>query len=342
MRFLPFLILFTSHLHAQSAFLKNADIVWAAEIEQDWVVDIPSLEMEWDSGVTTLKLLRTEENEPYWSSPYLADLVFQAAKDGHFPVFKDAQCRQQVEASSTFSSKDTIVTFDPSTYEEIVKVVDAEFYPSQYIKAWRLRQVLAYHQKTAQWSTTVEAIAPLIIVKNSDGDSIGLRPLFWFRPDDKKQKISSNHIVWAKKMVNRQQRSRVPTDGLHMVKIMDGFQNPMTHQFQVLAANPKIPFYRSGNDQLLTPEERISMISKTDTVVTFDPETYEEKVQVVHNDLDAAQIRQLRLVQTWYWDERKHRLSICLNAVAPLLDVLDNDGNYRFTRPLYYRRSGRK
>jgi len=47
------------------SFLKDPDIVWAAEIEQDWVVDIPSLEAECDEGITTIKLLRITKNEQY-------------------------------------------------------------------------------------------------------------------------------------------------------------------------------------------------------------------------------------------------------------------------------------
>lgn len=338
---LSLLLLFlpTTFIVAQSAFLKNPDIVWAAEIEQDWVVDIPSLEVEWEYGITTLKLMRTEKNYPYWNSTYLADLIFEAALRGEFPVFKDPQCRIPVDIMKVYPSKDTVITYDPETYEEKRQVYIVEPFPFRDFKAWRLRQVLAYHAKSASWSTTVEAIAPLVAVRNEAwGDSIGLRPLFWFRPDNKRQKITSNDIVWAKNTVNKQISTHISVDQLKMVKVMDGFQNPMTHQLEVLGKNMKIPFYSSGNEKPLTPEDRAHMLATTDTVVTFDPETYEEKITVVHNDLNANNIRNLRLVQIWYWDEKKHRLSICLDAVAPLINVMDSEGNFRFQRPLYYRR----
>ena len=340
MRFIPILFLFAGTLvHAQSDFLKNADIVWAAEIEQDYIVDVTSLEAEWDSGVTTLKLLRTTKNEAYWSSAYLADLVFQAAIGGQLPVFKDPMCQQQLALENIYPGKDTILTFDPETYEEKKAVVWVEPMPLYDFKAWRLRQVLAYHRKEARWSTTVEAIAPLFTLKNIQGDSIGLRPLFWFRPDNERQNLHSKNIVWAKKVVNRRPQTQLILDGLKMVKVSDGFQRPMEHQVQVLGNNFKIPFYGSGNEQLLTPQQRREMCARTDTVVTFDPETYEETVSVVHNDLNDGQLRKLRLVQTWYWDERKHRLSICLDAAGALKDVHGGDGNYRYTMPLFYRRA---
>lgn len=55
--------------------------------------------------------------------------------------------------------------------------------------------------------------------------------------------------------------------------------------------------------------------------------------------INLDHIRGLRFGQTWYWDERRHRLSICLDAVAPLLDVYDSMGNFRYLRPLFYRKA---
>jgi hypothetical protein len=343
MRSLLFFLLIPPLLSAQSDFLKNPDIVWAAEIEQDWVVDIPSLETEWEEGITTLKLLRSEQNANYWNDPYLAEFVYHAALDGKLPVFKDPACSIPIDFLEMISSlKDTFVTFDPETYEE--KIVVASLcdppIPHEYFKAWRLRQILAYH-KDATWSTTVEAIGPLILVENKEGDSIGIRPLFWFRPDNKRQKLTSNNIVWAKQCINKQPKTQIPANPTHPVKITPGFQNPIPHLLGVLENDMKKPFYDTWSDRPLSPAERKSMLAKTDTVVTFDPETYEEKVQVVRNEINPDNIRHLRLVQTWYWDERRHRLSICLDAVAPVIDVLDTQGNFRFARPLFYWRKQR-
>ncbi len=55
MRLFIFLVIFPAFLTAQSAFLKDPDIVWAVEIEQDWVIDVLSLEAEGDSGITTMQ-----------------------------------------------------------------------------------------------------------------------------------------------------------------------------------------------------------------------------------------------------------------------------------------------
>jgi hypothetical protein len=339
---LPILLtFFPILLSAQSAFLKDPDIVWAAEIEQDWVLDIPSLETEWEEGITTLKLLRTEQNESYWSSPYLADLVFQAALAGELPVFKDAHCKVPMDANDAYPRMDTIVTFDPETYEEKISVVYFEPEPHYDIKFWRLRQVLAYHKKSARWSTTVQSIAPMIQIKNPEGDSIGMRPLFWFRPDGKRQKLSSKSIVWAKETRNKQTKTQVPTDAKTLVKVSDGFQFPVQHQLKAFETDFKTPFYGTVDEKPLSQKERTSMVAKSDTVITFDPESYEEKAVVVNKEINPYDIRQLRLVQIWYWDERRARLSICLDAVGLLKDEFDDMGNFKFSRLLFYRKRDR-
>lgn len=338
MRLVLLFSLLPALLAAQSSFLKDPDIVWGVELEQDWAVDIPSLDMEWDSGIATIKLLRTEQNKSYWSSPFLAALVQHAVKVGKMPIFKDSSCRIPADWQQVLISTDTVLTFDPETYEEKTLVVKNEIEPGDF-KAWRLLQILAYHKKSATWSTTVEAIAPLIVFTDKEGDSVGLRPLFWFRPENKRPKPGSNDIVWAKTTNNRQMKTRVPVEPVHPVKISDGYQNPVLHLLKVMETNSKSVFYDTWRERPLTPEERNSILYKTDTIVTFDPETYEEKIAVVRNDLNVSNIRHLRLLQTWYWDERRHRLSICLDGVSPLMDVFDSQGNFRYTMPLFLRKA---
>lgn len=304
-------------------------------------MDIPSLEVEQDEGITTLKLLRTKQNELYCSSFYLADLVFQAALQGNLPIFKDPDCQIPADPFGVYPDKDTIVSFDPETYEERTQVVYVEPVPAWDFKRWRLRQVLAYHQKTATWSTTVEAIAPLIVVKNAAGDSIGLRPLFWFRPNDKRQKLTSDYIVWAKETVNRQAKTEVPLTVFKSMKTVDGIPELLLHQQGVVEKRMDVPLYNAVGDELLSAERRRSLIARIDTIIYPDPqESYEEVHCVVYHDM-LRLTHHLLLVQTWYWDTRRRRLSICLDAVAPLVDVQDNEGNFRFRRPLFYWRTRR-
>jgi hypothetical protein len=336
------LLFFAPSLFAQSPALKDPDIVWAAEIEQDWVIDIPSLEDEWNQGVITLKQRRSRENELYWSSPYLAELVLEAVQNGKLAVFKDPGCSIIAGDSLDYKGETWNVTFDPVTYEEQVVIVRDEIQPLRDIKAWRLRQILAYHKKSATWSTTITAMAPLVINYGIEGDSLDTRPLFWFKPENKSYKLGNDRISWAKKTFSgRQAGTEIPANPLKQIKVVPGFENPMAHQLNKLETDRKSTFYDSQGNEVLSPEARREMLSKTDTITTFDPETFEEIVHVVPSGIKVGDVNQLRLVQTWYWDARNSRLSIHLDAVAPIEDVYDVRGNFRYPKPLFYRLANR-
>lgn len=337
MRSLLLLLLLPNFLTAQSAFLQDKNIVWAAEIEQDWIIDGSSLSDEYTLGLKTLKLLRTEQNEDYWENSSLAELVYHAASTGALPIYDDMEFLQPADPVRVLSKSDTVVTFNPETYEETVRIVRTDFDGFKQFKAWRLRQVLYYNKKTPGWNTVVIAIAPLLQVCCNDKDSVAYKPAFWFKPNNERPNLGKKEIVWAKMTRNKQPGTLISINQPHMLKVLDGFQNPAEHNFGLFKSDPKGQFYASWEDKKPMPiEDRLSLVSKIDTVVTFDPETYEEKVIIVRNDVNPADVNFIRLYQTWYWDERKNRLSICSDQVGPMVDVLDYDGNFKFSRTLYY------
>lgn len=332
-RLFALLALIPSFLTAQSTFLKDPDIVWAAEIEQDWVVD-PPLENESEQGISTLKLLCRERNKLYSTPPALSPLVAYAASGGAFEIFEDAACTIPTHWQNIFVTTDNH-TFDPETNEEIVRIACTDF-EAQAFKAWRLRQVLTYYPNKAIWKSRVESIAPLIEIKNEDGDSIDTRPLFWFRPDNLQQKLTSNRIVWAKKTVNKQAKTHVSLTSFTPVKTTGGVTELLVEFQNVLEKKMKIRLYDVAEDRVLTPDERRSLLHRSDTFpYCFSEGPDGETVGIVSLEL-LHQVHYLRLVQTWYWDERRHRLSINLDAVAPLVDVLNNEGTLLFQRPLFY------
>lgn len=342
MKYLLFLCLFPTLLPAQSKLLNDPDIVWAKEMENDWVVDVISLDSEWEYGITTMKLLRTERNDAYWEFPFLAALVFQAAEAGKLPIFADPKCSLPVNAAEALFYTDTVITFNPETYEEVMKIVRARYDPYREVKTWRVREILAYNKKTASWAAQVEAVAPMRIIRNPDGDSIDIKPVFWFPVDNKSMKLSNNNVVWAKNIKSRQESNYYHIDGGQPVKISEGFQNPIEHQLKVFGMDTKTPFYDYLNDKQLTFPERTGMLSRVDTIVTFDPETYEEKVMVVRNDFNASSVTKIRLIHQWYWDEKRNRLAIVADAVGMMRDVKGYDGDFRYTTPFYYSRVRKK
>jgi hypothetical protein len=66
---------------------------------------------------------------------------------------------------------------------------------------------------------------------------------------------------------------------------------------------------------LLDLRTRDNMINSRDTVAVLEKNEY--KINVITNRINLSKINRLRLIQEWYWDDRKHELSIRLGAVAP-------------------------
>lgn len=72
-------------------------------------------------------------------------------------------------------------------------------------------------------------------------------------------------------------------------------------------------------EQRLSLDETLSLMSKIDTVVTFDPDTYEEKIYVIRNDVNTENIAHLKVKFRAYYHEKKRSFSTEMLAYAPLV-----------------------
>jgi len=120
------------------------------------------------------------------------------------------------------------------------------------------------------------------------------------------------------------------------------FAYPAEPFFSILmnaAMEGEITAYGTEDDKFsypLEPEEVASMGATVDTIITFDPETYEEQIQVVRNDLNPEDIKQFRMKEIWFFDEESSRLDVRILGIAPLRDEYDEQGNYKYTIPLFW------
>ena len=147
-KFLSFLLSFPFVLHAQSDFLKDPDIVWAVELEQDWVVDLPNKDREWEAGVTTIKLLCAHTERTFSQPSTLSEWVSNSAATGELPIFRDPACTQSISWLEVLGYPRKIGV-DSITKEETMATGCLDL-NADAIKVWRLRQVLAFHRKNAR------------------------------------------------------------------------------------------------------------------------------------------------------------------------------------------------
>ncbi len=105
------------------------------------------------------------------------------------------------------------------------------------------------------------------------------------------------------------------------------------------AVNEEITVYSTEDDKFtapLTPDEVASMGATIDTVITFDPETYEEQIQIVRNDLNPEDVKRFRLKEIWFFDEETSTMQVRILGIAPLIDVKDENGNFRYEKPMFW------
>lgn len=105
------------------------------------------------------------------------------------------------------------------------------------------------------------------------------------------------------------------------------------------AINEEITVYSTEDDKFtspLTPDEVASMGATVDTVITFDPETYEEQIQVVRNDLNPEDVKRFRIKEVWFFDEETSTLQVRILGIAPMIDVKDENGNFRYEKPMFW------
>ena len=147
------------------------------------------------------------------------------------------------------------------------------------------------------------------------------------------QPVRESDIMWEKRIwriVDVREKMNLP------------FAYPEDPFFKILAdaaTKGDLPVYATDNDKFtkrMSTDDVVSMMSKTDTVVTFDPETYEEKIKIVHNDINWEDVKRFRIKEVWFFDKEVSQMQVRILGIAPLIDVKDNDGNFRFERPMFW------
>lgn len=105
------------------------------------------------------------------------------------------------------------------------------------------------------------------------------------------------------------------------------------------AQNEDIKLYSTFDDEFkveMTKEEVQQITTSTDTIITFDPETFQEIVQVVENPLNPEDIKSYRLKEVWFFDEEASQLEVRILGIAPIVNRYDEDGNFLNSGPMFW------
>ncbi|MEL6141493.1 MAG: gliding motility protein GldN [Bacteroidota bacterium] len=116
-------------------------------------------------------------------------------------------------------------------------------------------------------------------------------------------------------------------------------ERPFFTILQEAAEEGKIQLYSTLDDDFTTPlteEERTAMGGSIDTITTYDPETYEERLEVVVNELDPSDIKRFRLKEVWFFDRESSTMKVRILGIAPLKDEYDENGNFLYELPMFW------
>lgn len=105
------------------------------------------------------------------------------------------------------------------------------------------------------------------------------------------------------------------------------------------AVNGDITVYSGEDDKFtnpLTPEEVASQGASADTITTFDPETYEEIVTVVRNDINPEDVKRFRMKEVWFFDEESSTMKVRILGIAPIIEERDEAGNFKYEQAMFW------
>jgi len=327
-----FLVFNSSFLFAQYEDLKeNKDITWIAEFEMERNFNLP--ETEEDDVVQICKLLLPPSNfDNAYSSDWINRWIFNNALDGHYEVYKNEELKESLsveDLEKMTSYVDTTVSYPLGEYEEQIRVVYSSFDPHEVLY-FKTKEIIYYNEKTNDFNTRLIALAPVVYFRGRTST------MFWIKMEEAfptNFDIQSPDITWGALISN--QRTFLDTNKMKVIKGDDDFDLTTRLYKQFANMEKDIGIVDYGNKDYLTKKEIASYYSSVDTVITFDPETYAEHIRIVKNFYDYKETYRYRLIQEWYYDERKNKLINHLKAISPIIEIHDEDGNLRYLGPMY-------
>lgn len=341
--FFPFLL--QSQIEPYLNILNDPDVIWAAELDLYFSIrqeqTLPDSSLEKINGFTPLKLVDTDPNS---GNLLFCEKLLDLCRNGKQPAFNpyDENIRYDAAARrEAIRAVDIITVIDPVTTMEYNRVVYND--PNAHsITGVRVKQLLFYREKSAEFDLYTAAFAPEFAVYTNTEPAVYLysRMPLWFhmppwspKTNARRPDLQDPGITWACRMTTRK---NMPA--LEELQPFKDFKPPVMQQ--LLDRFRHDPAYRATetlNGDLIPFENRESLIVQTDSMITFDPETYDERPMVLRTELTGYQLQHLCLSQDWFWDEKKQQLIIRLHAFAPMLERKDAAGDFLYWKALFWR-----
>lgn len=125
-------------------------------------------------------------------------------------------------------------------------------------------------------------------------------------------------------------------------KINHTFSYPERPLISILldaAEKREIELYSTIDDKFstaLTELERLNIVGGMDTVPVYGPDGESVEYVAVPREFDPGSVTRYRIQEIWYFDKETSRQEVRILGMAPIVDEKDENGNFRFERPLFW------
>jgi gliding motility associated protien GldN len=149
----------------------------------------------------------------------------------------------------------------------------------------------------------------------------------------KYQPIREADILWEKRLwrvIDTREKMNLP---------FVAPESPLFTIFSEAALDGDLTVYSTEDDHFSKPlsqEALNGLLYKIDTVVVWNMDTDEEDIQVVRTDINWEDVRRFRIKESWFFDTNTGTLRVRILGIAPLIDVRDENGDFRFEKPLFW------
>lgn len=146
------------------------------------------------------------------------------------------------------------------------------------------------------------------------------------------ESIRESDVPWSKKIwrvIETREKMNIP------------FRNPTKPFFNILIEEIKagniLAFEDEDFKQSLTQEQVEGKIFSIDSVPFYDPDTYEETIQIVQNEINPDDINRYRIKEVWYFDKEASMLKVRIIGISPLKEEVDEiTGELKYELPLFW------
>lgn len=315
--------------------LRNPDVSWVGEYTTDYVLN-PEDEDSVYPPLNDLDVIQFQnpasESGLYgtrYLALYLSEQLYRHVQNPDFQCYTDSAVQQVMTRDELLKR---VIVQDTAGYSicDGSLMIRNEEVRFDEVRRFRVRQIFWYNRKSRAFDGRFIAFAPVVVAKDKNGDTLGTRALYWLKAGENEPKRLKNkqfNYIFQTKTGSNAPR---PAD----IKTLKGrldFRELVAEEIK----KPSHPRLDASEFQPISTEQLMKICYVTDTVITYDPASHEEKIAIEHRSY-VDQVERIRFVQNWYYDERQNRLFCRLTGMAPLAAIRDREGVFRYYKPLFY------